>query len=903
MSIPILITKFHIPRLRDSIVSRTYLMKRLSQVKGCRLILISAPAGFGKTTLISEWLTVCGYPASWLSLDVRDNDLRTFLTYFISGIQKIDQKIGNREVEALSTRTSFHLEAVLTEIINEIAALSYEFVYVLEDYHVISNQEVNATIAFLLDYIPANMKLVIITREEPLLPIAKLRAKNQLLELRATDLRFTQFEIAQFINRMNLNITDHNLRILEKHTEGWIAAIQLVALSMQNNQDIIDLMERFSSGNTYIMDYLIEEVLLRQTEEIQRFLLKTSILDRFCGELCDDMMEYKVPSSQRILEQLQATNLFLVPLDNERIWFRYHHLFADLLRRRASVEESLLQEIALLHIRAAHWFEQKGFMDEAIRHNMAVGDYEKAAAMIELEWYGMDQSLQSAVWLGWAKMLPEEMIHHRPILCTGYAWALLDSGKLEDCEPMLQYAEKGIETLKQETQKGIAPSIIVVDLEQYQKLPATISNARAYKASAQGDIKGAIMYAKKTLELLPEEEVDQREIVKTLLGLSLWASGDLEAAYTTIVHDLHGRQMEIMVAVVLAEIRMEQGKFHLAEEILERVLHTALLEDQIYQLPVASFYLGLAKIKFWKGDISTAIELLEQSKVKGETAALPNWRYLWLLLEAQIKGSQGFFEEALRLIIEAEGYYHRSPIPDLLPYQAMKARLYLKQGKINYALDWANDIQITLADEPDYANAYEMITLIRIRLKEYEKHKIADNTSDMAIIEHLLKKARFGKWARILIEILILRAIAYYALGKTEISKSSILEAIEAAETEGYVQPFIEDGEQIQTLLFEINMASNQSQFLKRIQCTIGDKTKYSVKTSEEKNIMLIEPLSLRELEVLHLIDEGLSNQEISERLFLALSTIKGYNQNLFRKLQVKNRTEAIKRARELGIL
>lgn len=903
MSLPILATKLYIPRLRDRIVKRTHLIKRLRQDEDYRLILISAPAGFGKTSLVSEWLTACGYSASWLSLDVRDNDLRTFLTYFITGLQRIDKGIGSRAMEVLSTQPSYRLEAVLNDIINEIASLSYKIVYVLDDYHVISNREINTVIEYLLDYMPTNMQLVILTRQEPQLPIANLRAKEQLLELRDTDLRFTQFEIAQFVNRMNLNITDHNLKILEKHTEGWIAGIQLAALSMQNNEDISDFMERFSAGHTYIMDYLIEEVLLRQTEELQSFLLKTSILDRFCGELCDAVLETKAPSSQRILEQLQASNLFLVSLDNERIWFRYHHLFAELLRRRAGAEEALSQEIGSLHIRAANWFEEKGFMDEAIRHNIAIRAYEKASVLIEREWYGMDQNLQSMIWLGWAKLLPVEMLQCRPVLCTGYAWALLDAGELEGCEPMLQYAEKGIDIFKQEEKNGISHTVIVVDDEQYQKLPATIAKARAYKASAMGDIKGAIRYAKQSLELLSQEEFYQRNIVKTLLGLSLWASGDLDAAYTTITQDLQGQQMEIMVAVVLAEIRMEQGKFHLAHELLERALRLAVLEEQAYQLPIASFYLGLAKINFWKWDISAALELLEQSRVRGEKSALPNWKYQWLLLKAQIKDSQELYEEALSLITEAQFSYHRNPIPELQPYQAVKARIYLKQGNIDFALDLAKDIHCAMSDEPEYTHIYEQITLIRIGLKEYERHKIADIEQVIASIEHLLSSVRIGKWNRNLTEILILRAIAYSYAGKHEIAKDSIYEALRVADSEGYIQPFIEDREQILSLFSEINAEAYQSQYLERILQAIYDKAKTFGEKAKVMNSVLIEPLSERELELLYMISEGYSNQEICDRLYLALSTVKGYNQNLFGKLQVKSRTEAIKRARELGIL
>ena len=361
--------------------------------------------------------------------------------------------------------------------------------------------------------------------------------------------------------------------------------------------------------------------------------------------------------------------------------------------------------------------------------------------------------------------------------------------------------------------------------------------------------------------------------------------------------------MEIMVAVVLAEIRMEQGKFHLAYELLERVLRLAVLEEQTYQLTIASFYLGIAKISFWKWDISAALEFLEQSRVRGEKSALPNWQYQWLLLKAQIKDSQGLYEEALSLITEAQFSYHRNPIPDLQPYKAVQARIYLNQGNIDFALDLAKEIPGTMSDEPEYTRIYEQITLIRIGLKEYERHKIADFEPLIASIEHLVNYVRLRKWNRNLTEILILRAITYSYAGKPEIAKDSIFEALRISEPEGYIQPFIEDREQILSLLSENNQEAYQSQFLKSILQAIYDKAKNSGEKAKMMSSTLIEPLSERELEMLHMISEGLSNQEISDRLYLALSTIKGYNQNLFGKLQVKSRTEAIKRARELGIL
>ncbi len=902
MSIPILTMKFYIPKLHDKAVIRPHLIKKMKEEGHSRLMLISAPAGYGKTTLACEWLSACGSPAVWLSLEERDNDLKQFLTYFILGLQSIDKSIGESAFDTVSSLQSVGTEAILTELISKIAEIPFDFVYVLDDYHVIRNQDINAAVTFLLNYMPDNMKFVITTREDPQLPLAKLRVRNQLLEFRQADLRFSQFEIAQYLNGMGFHITEHNLMLLDKYTEGWIAGIQLAALAMQR-QDVGDFIEHLSAGHTYIMDYLLEEVLMRQPEELQRFLLKTSILDRFCSELCDTVLEYEIPSSQLILEQLQAVNLFLIPLDNEKRWYRYHHLFAELLLQRWKRDHALSQEAAQYHMRAANWFEQKGFMEEAIHHILAAGDFEKAAARIELEWFKMDQSLQNAIWLKWVKLLPEELIRLRPVICTGYAWALLDAGELDGCEPMLKEAERGMAFIEKEEQEGSLLSRRVTDWEAYRKLPAFIANARAYKASSLGDFRGAVRYAKQALELLPEEDYYAREVIKTLLGLSLWADGDLEAAYSTIAQGLLNQQMEIMVAVVLAEIRIEQCYFRKAEELLSRVLKAALQEENAYQLPIASFYLGLARLKFYQGEITYEEELLEQSRGAGDVSALPNWRYLWLIFKAQLAESRGEYTEALDYIREAEGCYHKNPIPDLITFPAMRARIYLKQGNLEKAICWVDETPISFTAEPEYAHIYEYITLLRIRLKEYELHRMEDCGQVIRAAEHALEKARSGKWNRTMVELLVLLAKAYDLTGKVDLAQERLTEAIHRSGPEEYIYPFTEAGESLYLLFVRIAGTSDYPQFTRRVIDSIKLKKEQRDSAIVKSSSRLAEPLTERELEILRLISDGLSNQEICDKLFLALSTVKGYNQNLFGKLQVKSRTEAIKRARELEMI
>ena len=915
MKSPIIATKLFRPPLRPEVIHRPHLTARLDEGRQRQLTLISAPAGFGKTTLISEWIAGSGRPVAWLSLDSEDNDLTRFLIYLVSSLQTIPVNIGDSLLGMLESPQPPSPEFVMTILLNEISSIPDHFFLILDDYHVIDSKPVNDALAFLLEHLPQQMHLVIATREDPPLPLARLRARGQLTELRAADLRFSFSETAVFLSQvMGLNLSDKDIAELENRTEGWIAGLQLAAVSMQGQTDTAGFIRAFTGSHRYVLDYLIEEVLQQQPGNVQSFLLRTSILDRMSGPLCDAVLLNPTASGQETLEYLERSNLFIVPLDNERRWYRYHHLFADLLSQRLPKEfpstiSNEGRDIAQFHIRASEWFEKNGLISEAVNHAVFAKDFERAAALIELAWAEMDKSMQSATWLGWVKMIPEELVCLRPVLSAGYAWALLDTGEFEGCELRLQDAEKGMDRLlsKRVGNEDSLCNIVVVDEEQFRFLSATIESARAYHASALGDIKATIKYARRALDLNKKEDYHRRNIVETLLGLALWANGELEAAYSTVAAGIMNIQMEIMVTVVLAELRIEQGSLQQAFSIYEKSLQAAAMEEaESYKIPIASFYLGLGKLKLLKGDLKGAEVLLQRSKEQGEKAALPNWRYNWYLLQARIKGSQGNLDQALDFLNEAEKYYFRSPIPDIQPLDALKTRVLIRLGKIIKATDWMNEHELAMEDELGYLREFEHITLVRVLISEFRhSHNNKSLLEAKQLIERLLIEAQKGNRIGSVIEILILQALSHEANDDMELAIKSLKEAILLAEPEEHFQIFVDEGLQMYRLLTESVIYKIMPDYVSKLLTAIEEKkgVNESREASSKSAQGLIEPLSERELEILQLITQGLSNHEICERLFLALSTVKGYNQNLYGKLQVKSRTEAIARAREWELL
>ena len=906
MSAPTLATKLYVPPPRPQLVFRPRLIeqlnKGLSSGRALGMTLISAPAGFGKTTLVSEWAAGCETPIAWVSLDEGDSDLTRFLTYLVSALQTIMPNIGDGILSAIhsSSPQLSSIELLLTSLINEIDDISDEFILVLDDYHMLDSKLVDQAMTFLVEHLPQKMHLVITTREDPPLPLARLRVRNQLTELRTADLRFIPVEAADFLNRvMGLNLSVENIAALEARTEGWIAGLQLAALSMQGHADVANFIQSFTGAHHFVLDYLLEEVLHQQPENIQAFLLRTSILNRLCGSLCDAMLLDPSVSGQETLESLERANLFIVSLDNERHWYRYHHLFGDLLRQRQG-QNLKPEELAKYHLRASEWYEQNGEEAEAFQHAFAARDFNRAAELAEKYWQGMNQSFQSAVWLGWVKQLPASLIRTRPVLCTQIGWAFMDAGDVESSESSLRDAELCLE--------GSSEAMVVVDEKEIQTLPARIAFARAYNAQTRRDFSATVKYAELAIKLAPEGDQYMRAGAAAILGGSYWANGDLDAACKSmsdwIDSSLKAGNYIFSIASESgkAEIQTAQGHLREALRTYEQSLqHASTYGSEVNQI-LAHHHLGLALLHHEMGNDESAAQYFQQSIELGKQSTLVDFPYRKSLAQARLKESEGDLDATLEFLDEAKRLYISTPIPNTRPVEAIKARIYLKQGQLSKAQDWARESGIMVNDELSYLHEYEHITLARVLIAEYQSVASEDKIKDaLGLLSRLLQTAENAKRMGSMLEILTAQALAFHAHGEQSQSFASLNRALTLAEPEGYFRFFVNEGESIVGLLKALIHSREDDRLNNYIRKLLNafDKTKPEPANAQP----LIDPLSERELEVLRLVADGLSNDEISQKLFLALSTVKGHNLRIFNKLQAKSRTEAVARARELGLL
>jgi len=926
MASPILVTKLFAPPTRPEFVPRPGLIKRLNNGLRRKLTLISAPAGFGKTTLVSEWIETSrlNIPKenqikekfTWLSLDESDNNLTRFLTYMIAALQTIDVNIAKGVLSALQSPQPPPTETTLTSLINEIAAFPSKIILIFDDYHLIETKSVHDALAFLLEHLPAQMHLVIATREDPYLPLARLRVRHQLTELRATDLRFSSAEAAEFLNQvMSLDLSAKDINALETHTEGWIAGLQLAslalqgAISMQGRDDATNFIQSFTGSHRLVLDYLIEEVLEQQPEDIQTFLLQTAILNQLTGSLCDtvcfDCTETHngQENGQATLELLERGNLFIVPLDGERKWYRYHHLFADLLRQR--LHQIHPEQIPTLHSRASEWYEQNGLPSDAIHHALAAQDFERAADLAELAWPDWSGSFQSIEWLGWLKTLPDELVRTRPVLCVAYAWAYLNAGKLEPAEVWLLAAERWLEpkTVRGEQLEDSSVEMVVVDKEQFLTLPASFATARAYHAQAIGDIPNTVKYAQRVLKLLPEEDSQYRGDATALLGLAYWASGDIKAGHRTLSDGLANMApLDIIIGTfVLADMKMVLGHLHEAINTCEHALGLATEHGEHMPLGTEDVYTEISKLHRERGNLKAAIQDLQISKKLGEQVELPDWQYRWCIAQARLQETLGDLDGALNLLAEAKQRYVRTPLPDVNPIAAMKTRIWVKQGRLAEALNWVREQILSVDDELSYLHEFEHITLVRVHIAQYKTNQINGSIQEaMSLLERLLKAAEEGGRAGSVIEILTLQALGYEAQDDIPRALGSLELALILAEPEGYQQIFVDEGPPMAKLLNQALKREILPNYSRKLLTAF--ESKVFVDNTQQIG-QLIEPLSARELEVLELVAQGLSNRQIGEQLFLALDTVKGYNRKVFGKLGVKNRTQAVKKAISLKIL
>jgi LuxR family maltose regulon positive regulatory protein len=907
---PFLATKLFVPPPRPGAVQRDRLHAKLQQGLAGKLTLISAPAGFGKTTLVSEWAASGQHRIAWLSLEETDSNIKRFLGYFITALQSLQPGIGADILSLLQSGQAPPMENLLAKLINELAGLREKMIVVLDDYHLIDAKPVDEALAFLLDHMPPHLHLIITTREDPLLPLSRLRVRGQLKELRATDLRFTETEAAEFLNKgMGLPLTNTQVAALEARTEGWIAGLQMAALSMHGSKDTNGFINAFTGSHRFILDYLVEEVLLGQAEEVRQFLMQTAVLNRLSGPLCNAVTGRT--DSEQLLSELERDNLFVIPLDDQRLWYRYHHLFSEMLRAHLAREQAAL--LPGLHRRAAEWYEANNAIAEAIYHALAGEDYDGAADMIERAWPAMDAQFQTDIWLNWFEKLPEDLTAKRPVLLMACAWAHLNRGALKEGAVRLQELESLLDQTSEPDKAST--DIVVADQEQFRYLTPSLVSARSFIALAHGNTADTLKYARRALELYPEDDPIRRGPAAALLGLAAWNIGELEAAHEAITAAMRNFEMAgsyefaISGTYGLADLRMAQGRLRDAVRTYERVL-TLVAEKGLQQIRgTADLYLGLGELHLERGDPETAAQLISKSEEMGAQMALPDWPCRLHIVKAKLQETKGDLDGALKHLQEAEKLYYRTPLPLTHPIPARVAQLWIRQGQLAAAKRWAREQELSPNDELHYLKEYEHFTLARILLAEYRNTKTPERLQEaISLLDRLLRAAEKGERNGSVLQILILQALAHDARQDIPSALEPLARAVRMAAPEGYVQTFVAEGAPMAHLLSQTLAQGISPDYVAELLSAFGDESIAqpvpAIKTQTTPTIrFLIEPLSERELEILQLIARGLSNQEISRKLFLALSTVKGHNRNIFAKLDVQRRTEAVARARELGLL
>ena len=903
MNMPILSTKLYIPMPRTNVVLRPRLIERLNAGLDRKLTLISVSAGFGKTTLVSEWVAACERPIAWLSLDEGDNDTTRFFTHIVAALKTIEENIGESVVSSLNSTQQPSTESILTVLLNEIATIPYKFVLVLDDYHVIDSERIDDGLNFLLEHLPPQMHLVISTREDPQFHIGRLRARGHLIELRATDLRFTPSEAAAFLNQvMDLNLSTDEITALETRTEGWITGLQLAALSMQGRKDIPGFIRAFAGDNRYVLDYLVEEVLQRQPDHVRSFLLQTSILNRLTGPLCDAVTEQN--EGNTMLETLLRGNFFVVPLDDSRHWYRYHHLFAEVLFAHLKEEQPDL--VTTLHRRASTWYKQHGPVADAIRHALAAEDFAQAADLVERVWPEMRRSKQGATVLRWMKAFPQELFHFRPVLSVEYAWALLACGELEAVEGKLQSAELWLETTTDILERREAPlsEMVVMDEEEFRGLPGTIAVMRAALAQVSGDVTGAIKYAQQVLDLVPEDDHLRRGAATALLGLTSWTNGDLETAYGMFACGMVSVQQSGNISdviggtIALADIRIAQGRLHQAMSIYERGLQLALKQGNPILRGMADMYVGMSELFHERNDLHEATQYLLKSKEQGEQTGFQQNGYRWCVAMARIREAQGDLDDALDLLHKAENLYMSDFFPNVRPVAALKARVWLAQGRVDKALDWVREQGLTVEDDLYYLREFEHITLARVLLVRYNSDRQDPSIfKALELLERLLQAAEEGGRMGSAIEILILQALTLYLKGNLSAALVPLERVLTLAEPDGYVRIFLDEGKPMAALLEAAAKHGIALNYVRSLLTTFDvDESKTPTKQA------MSDPLSERELEVLRLLRTDLSGPDIARELIVSLNTFRTHTKNIYSKLEVNNRRAAVRRAEELDL-
>lgn len=908
MSISILSTKLYIPKTRRESIIRSRLFDRLNEGSQDKLLLVSAPAGFGKTTLISEWVATIGHRAAWLSLDEQDSDPIRFWVHFIAALQTISPEIGKDILNVLQSPQPPSIDALLVPLLNEIDRLSADCVMVLDDYHLVENPAIDEAVAFFLKHLPSIMYLIITTREDPQLPLASLRARQQMTEIRVSDLRFTLPETTDFLNQtMGLTLTVDDIAILDERTEGWITGLQLAALALARTQssDIMSFIRQFSGSHRFVLDYLIEEILNHQPNHIRQFLLQTSILDRLNARLCDAVTGQD--NGADILETLERGNMFVMLLDDQREWYRYHHLFADALH--AHLNKEYPDHISSLHSRASMWYEEDRLLGDAIKHALLASDFDRAANLIEVEWTVIQKNFEYAMFTKWMQSLSDELIRNRPVLCVAYSWVSIFQGDLNTAEYWLEIAERWLD----KDEPDIRRDAVVVNQDEWQLLPVTIAIVHTIHAQASRNTEDVIKYGQHALNLLSEDDHFRRAIPAGILALAYWANGELETAYQ---HLFEARVMmqkaerivdAISGTTMLVHIRLTQGRLREAISLYEQSLRLTMEQDKPVLMGTADILLGLSELYLEQSNRQVAIQHLEHSDTMSEQAAYEAYQYRSRVVKARLKEIQGDLDGAFAMLEDAELVYTSGIIPDVRPVSALKTRIWIKQDKLHDAWNWAHAHGLATDNNLSYLREFEHITLVRLLMAEYRRSQTQEHVHDaQELLEHLLKAAEDGKRIASVIEILILQALLDQTVAQTDLALANLDRAITLAKPETYVQVFLDEGLPLAKLLGESLKRDTTQSFTRYLLAKFDGQSDSSAPDKYREETIpiqpLLEPLSQRELDVLRLFKTDLSGPDIARELVIALSTVRTHTKGIYRKLDVNNRRSAVRRAEELGV-
>jgi len=895
-TVPLLTTKLYTPPPRPDLLSRPRLLRRLDAGlrPGHRLTLISAPAGYGKTTLLSEWVQTLGGDAppravAWLSLDEADNDPVRFWTYLIAALRQVEPDLGRGIPEALRSPQRPPIEPLLTPLINQIAALPDPLVLILDDYHLISARQIQDGMAFLLEHQPGTLHLVIATRADPPLPTFRLRAHDQLNELRSDDLRFTAGETKAFLNAvMALDLAPEDADALEARTEGWIVGLQLAALSLRDREDAKAFIAAFGGSHHYVLEYLIEEVVRRRPEPVQRFLTETSILERLCGPLCDAVTGES--DGDAMLAHLHQHNLFITPLDDERRWFRYHHLLADLLQNLLRKERSP-EQIRALHRRASDWYAQNGMAVEAVNHALTTRDFDRVAELVERNSLAMVTRGELSTLLCWIDALPQDLALSRPWLCIHQAWPLTFAGERGTVEPLLEQIERHVST------DDTAP--------EEKEILGHVAAMRAMLSTMHGDMRQAVEMAHQADELLPTGSLGPRSIISFAFANAYYAQGDLAKAEQALTEKLEtGRASDNLWILVrslcdLADLRVIQGRRREALDLVQEALQEAE-QRRARQFGTLGYVLvKLGELLHERNDLTTATGYALEG-----VDLMQGWQQPYELVSgytvlAAIRQAQNDARGAMEALRNAEEIRQRHPDYYRLNHlvRLCRVRLYLSQHGAEEAARQAQEARLGETGPLMYRER-ELIALAHV-LVAREKWDEA-----LRLLAQLAEAAETGGRFGRLIEILILQAVAWQGQGHTARALTALERALTLGEPDGYVRVFVEHGEPMARLLQKAVRRNIVPDYVSRLQGALGvEAEESSPPPASLSPFPLVESLTERETEVLRLLGEGHSNRQIADALFITLNTVKKHTSNIYGKLGVRSRTQAVVRAQELGLL